>query len=110
MSVKHVKDYYNTICDQYKEMVENIKDIEAEVLDGIVEPERVDRLREQIAPIKQNYERWTYMMFLLNKPQKASKVKKYKKQNERLLSILDKSNSLEGVVQENHDAMKHIGD
>ena len=57
MSVKAVKRYYDQICDQYKEMLENIKDLEKEAAEGLVEPERIERLKEQIAPIKQNYER-----------------------------------------------------
>ena len=56
MSVKHVEEYYNQICRQYQEMLDDIKDLEKECTEGIVEPERIDRLKEQIAPIKNNYE------------------------------------------------------
>lgn len=109
MSVKHVKDYYRKICSQYDEMIENIKDLEREAEKGFIEPERVDRLREQVAPIKTNYERWAYMMFLLNQPNRKSKHKKYEKQNLRLLSSLSEDNSLEAVIKENENTMKNIG-
>ena len=110
MSVKHVEEYYNQICRQYQEMLDDIKDLEKECAEGIVEPERIDRLKEQIAPIKNNYERWAYMMFLLHQPNRQSKVKRYQKQNEKLLRSLSKENSLDAILEENNCARKTIGE
>lgn len=110
MSVKAVRDYYNQICDQYMEMLQDIKDFEKEAELGLIEPDRVERLKEQILPIKQNYERWSYMMFLLNQPQRKSKHKRYEKHNQKLLSSLNSSNSLEAVLQENRETRMHIGE
>lgn len=110
MSVKHVNQYYKQICEQYKEMLENIKDFEQEVQEGLVEPERVDRLKESIAPIKANYERWAYMMFLLHKPNRASKSKGYEARNRKLLKSLSEENSLNSILAENESAMKRIGE
>lgn len=110
MSVKHVKEYYSQICTQYQEMLNDIKDLEKECAEGIVEPERIERLNEQIAPIKNNYERWAYMMFLLHQPNRKSKIKKYQRQNTKLLNTLSKDNSLEAVLKENNVARKSIGD
>ena len=108
--MKHVEKYYQEICSQYKEMIDNIKDLEEEVQSGIVEPERIERLKDQVAPIKQNYERWAYMMFLLRTPNRKEKLAGYKKRNQKLLKSLSPSNSLEGVIQENAEALKHVGD
>ena len=110
MSVKAVKKYYNQICEQYQEMMENIHDLEAEAAQGMVEPERIERLKDQVAPIKQNYERWSYMMFLLNQPERTAKQPRYKDQNRRLLNSLNKNNSLESVLEENREALKHVGE
>ena len=109
MSVKAVKEYYNKICEQYCEMLQDIRDFEKEAEQGLVEPERVDRLKEQIEPIKLNYERWSYMMFLLNQPQRKSKRKRYEEQNKNLLSSLDPKNGIESTLHENEEARKHIG-
>lgn len=109
MSVKAVKQYYDEITDQYHEMVQDIKDFEQECADGLVEPERVERLKEQIAPIKQNWERLTYIMFLLNQPERKSKHKRYEQMNKKLLASLDSNNSLEAVKLENENARKNIG-
>lgn len=109
MSIKHVNAFYNQICNQYQEMLNDLKDIEKEVAEGIVEPERIDRLKDQIAPIKQNYERWAYMMFLLHQPNRAEKIKKYQRQNQKLLKNLNKKNSLDSVIEENQTALRNIG-
>lgn len=110
MSVKAVRRYYNQICDQYHEMLENIHDLEVEAAQGMVEPERIERLKDQVAPIKQNYERWSYMMFLLNQPERKEKQSRYKSQNRKLLSSLSKNNSLDAILEENSEALKHIGE
>lgn len=110
MSVKAVKQYYKEISEQYKEMLENIQDLEQEAAQGMVEPERIERLKDQIAPIKQNYERWSYMIYLLNQPQRKEKQPRYKERNKRLLASLSKQNSLDAVRAENAEALKHIGE
>ena len=110
MAIKHVEQYYKQICEQYNEMLENIKDLEHEADIGLVEPERISRLAEQVAPIKQNYERWTYMMYLLHQPVRKRKEPAYKKRNKKLLTSLSTSNSLEAVLDENKEAEKHIGE
>lgn len=110
MSIKHVNEYYKQICDQYNEMISDIKDLEKECEEGIIEPERIERLQEQVAPIKANYERWAYMMFLLHQPNRKEKISKYRKQNAKLIKSLSKENSIESVISENEDAMKHIGE
>lgn len=110
MSVKAVNEYYKQISDQYFEMVQDIKDFEKEAEQGLIEPERVERLKEQIEPIKNNYERWCYMMYLLHQPQRKEKHKGYARRNKKLLEHLNKNNSLDGVLNENKEALKHIGE
>ena len=109
MSVKAVRKYYDQICEQYHEMIELIHDLEKEAEQDLVEPERIERLKEQVAPIKQNYERWTYMMFLLNQPERNSKHEKYKRQNSRLLQNLDKQNDLDSILEENKASLAQVG-
>ena len=110
MAIKHVNKYYKQICEQYNEMMQDIKDLEQEAAEGLIEPERIDRLKEQVAPIKQNYERWTYMMFLLHQPNRKEKANNYQNRNKKLLNSLNKQNSLESVLEENNEARKHIGE
>lgn len=90
-------------------MIQDIKDLEKEAELGLVEPERIDRLKEQVAPIVQNYERWTYMMFLLHQPNRKTKHKQYDKLIKNQAAQLNASNSLDAVLAENELARKNIG-
>ena len=85
MSKKHVEEYYNQICEQYKELLNNTKEVEKAVKEGLVSPEFLDNYKKIIEPNKVNYERWSYMMFLLNQPNKKEKKRKYIKQHEKEL-------------------------
>lgn len=108
MSIKHVNKYYDQICSQYQEMLDNLKDLSAEAEQGFIEPERVTRLEQQIAPIKENYERWAYMMFLLRQPNREAKIPRYKQQNKKLLANLSKANTVEAVIQENNKILSDM--
>ena len=110
MSIKHVNEYYSQICSQYKEMIQDIKDLEKEAEQGLVEPERIKRLEDQVAPIKTNYERWSYMMYLLHKPNRARKAEGYIRRTNKFTKSLDSVNSLDSVLKENNEALKHIGE
>jgi Mg2+ and Co2+ transporter CorA len=105
MSKKAVEKYYNEITDQYHEMIENLKDLEEEVKNELVEPERVENLKSMIAPLKDNWERWTYMMFLLNEPQRKSKKAKYRNSNKKKLQNLNPNNSIEATLKENSEVL-----
>ena len=110
MSIKAVREVYKQISDQYFEMIEDIKEFEKECADGLVEPERIARLKDQVQLIKQNYERWTYIIYLLNQPERKSKHKDYHRRNKKMLKNLSEDNSIEATINENSEAMKHIGE
>lgn len=108
MSVKDVKIYYDQITAQYKEMVQDLTDLAQEAQEGLVEPERVDRLQQIVAPLKENYERWSYMMFLLHQPTRKEKKKKFEQQNKKLLSSLSAENSIRAVIEENNITLQEL--
>lgn len=101
MSKKDLDNYYKTITDQYNEMLENIHEIENSAENNMVSSDILDNMKTMILPLKTNYERLSYVMFLLNQPTRRHKVKKYKNQNKKALEKLDNNNSLEAVVEEN---------
>ena len=101
MSRKDVDSYYAKICDQYYELKQNLRDFEEEARNGMFPPERIEEIKKQIMPLKDNYERWSYMMFLLNQPTKKEKQTRYKNQHKRFLDTLDKKNSIEKTFEEN---------
>lgn len=108
MCKKAVDNYYNEITAQYKEMLDDIKDIEKDVMEGLVAPELLDQLKQNIAPIKQNWERWSYMMFLLNQPTRSSKIPAYRNRNKKFLNSLNQNNSIEATMEENNNSLKKL--
>lgn len=108
MSVKDVKDYYNQICEQYNEMLENLRDLEKDVEENVVSLDFMENLKTTIAPLKDNYERWCYMMYLLNKPQRKSKEEKYANMNKSKMEKIPKKNSIESVIAQNEEILKNM--
>lgn len=110
MALKDLKNYYNQVCDQYYEVLENLKDFQKEQEEGLVEEERMEQIKQNIKPLMDNYERISYLMFLLNQPAKKEKIKKYKKQNQKLLNKLSKNNSIEQMNKENIEVLNKLKD
>ena len=108
MAVRHIKEYYEKMADQYMEMQDNLKEIEKDLANGLVEPEFLERLQEQIKPIKDNYLTLSYIMFLLNQPNRDSKVRKYEQQNKKLLSSIPFENTKEGKISQNNETIKNL--
>ncbi len=108
MAYKHIKEYYDKICEQYLEMKDEIRDFEIEAQNNIMEPERLDMIKEQIKPLMDNYERWSYMMYLLNLPVKKSKQKSYQERNKKFINNLNKNNSLQSVLEENKQVINKM--
>lgn len=108
MAVKDIKEAYEDICNQYHDMIQEIKDFEEEAKKGLIEPERLDQIKESIRPLLINYERWSYIMFLLNKPVRKSKYKAYELRNKKFLKLIEKNNTQEGVLKENEAVLESL--
>lgn len=107
MSVKHVKRYFNDICDLYHELLENVKDMQEAAEQGLISPERFEEYKKTIEPVKTNYERWSYMMYLLNKPNKKEKERKYRKQRQEEIEEFTKNNSDKIAIEESKEALEN---
>lgn len=101
MSVKSLEQHYNNVVAQYQEMLNDIKDMEKELAEGLVSPDFIDNLKANIAPIKQNYEWWSYVMFLLHEPQRKEKKEKYRKIMKKFMNKLDPGEDPEKILRAN---------
>ena len=101
MSVKSLENHYNQVVAQYQEMLADLKDMEKELVEGLVSPDFIDNLKANIAPIKQNYEWWSYVMFLLHEPQRKEKREKYKKIMKKFKEKLDPEEAPENILKAN---------
>lgn len=84
MSIKDVKRYYAQIEKQYFEMNQTAKELNEECAKGNIPQSMVDQAQAMTLPLKQNYERLSYIIYLLNKPNREPKNNWYEKQNKQL--------------------------
>lgn len=108
MAIKHVLEYYDEVCKQRQEMINEIKDFEEEAAKGLIEPERLDKIKENIQPLMNNYQTISWIMFLLNKPVNKKKHKNYEKQKSKEISKLDTKYSKEGIIDENKKVLETL--
>lgn len=108
MSKRHVDEYFNTIANQYQEMLHALKDMEEECKNNLLDPDRLEQMKSLIGPLKENYMRISYIMFLLNKPDKESKLKEYEERNQKLLSKIPEKDKLEAIQEENQKIIDKI--
>lgn len=110
MAVKHIREYYEQVCEQYVQMNEELRDFQKEVENGLVEPERLDNLKKIIEPLKNNYMTLSWIMYLLNQPNRDSKERAYQKRNKKLIESLDKNFNKESIMKQNDEVIKSIGE
>lgn len=105
MSKKHFEKYLDEVSAQYHEMNEDLRDMEKLVADNMMPPEFLDKLKIMIAPVKDNWLKLNYVKFLLDMPNKKSKVAKYKNQNKKILeNVITK----EEVLKQNKDVLESL--
>ena len=110
MAVKHIKEYYDQVCEHYHLLNEELKDFQKEVENGLVAPERIDNLKAIIEPVKNNYMTLSWIMYLLNQPQRDSKEREYQRRNKKFIESLDKNFDKASILKQNEDVIKKIGE
>lgn len=122
MAKKDVMHYYDVISNQYLEMQESLKDMEEELRKNLISPDRVEQLKQTIEPIKNNYMRISYIVFLLNKPNKfrlfinnildklnlSANKRAFKKVKKEEFKKLEEEHGLESVEKENKDIIDNL--
>jgi len=109
MAYRHLKDYYEKIQSQYMEMLGDAKDYQQGVDEGSLTPEQAEQAYAMTAKLKENYERITYILYLLEMPNRKSKEKTYERQNRKALRYLsDEKADEESAVSEGGDALKEF--
>lgn len=92
MAKRHVVEYFDKVAKQYSEMLAELKDFENECNNNLVEPEQFEQFKRVLEPIKNNYMMWSYVMYLLNLPNREKKVKAVKRRSKQ---VLDNGGSVE---------------
>lgn len=107
MARKDFDNYYNQICNQYFELQQVLEDLSKEVSEGMIEPERIEQLKQTIVPVENNYRTLGYIKYLLDKPTRKQKEARYKSMNKKLIEQCN-GRTQEDIVKENNDIIKSL--
>lgn len=111
MALKDVKEYYFKMLGQYLEMKEDLTDFEQALKDGFITEEQMQAAFEEVNKVQQNYERLSYIMYLLNLPNRKSKRKRLPTTADTLAAeFKNRKADCESVSIENRDALKAFKD
>lgn len=106
MAIRDVKEYYFKMLSQYLEMKADLADFEQALKDGFITEEQMQAAFDEVDKVQQNYERLSYIMYLLNLPNRKSKQKKHNVMNTALLAEFAKRGATSKAVDiENCDAL-----
>ena len=109
MALKDVKIYYYSILNQYLEMKASLADFDEALQNNFITEDQLEAVKADIAQIEQNYNRLSYIMYLLELPQRKEKKALFNNRNKKLINKLSTLNcSDEAVYDENKSALDHI--
>lgn len=109
MSKVDFEKYYTQISNQYHELVNNLKEIEEYAINNPVDPVVIDNMKKTIEPVKMSFQTVSYIKYLLDLPRRKSKVKKFEKQNKKLLSKFNKEDEVK-KIRDNDKVVSNVKD
>lgn len=106
MAAKDVKEYYFKLIAQKAELEADLADFEEALKNGFITEEQMQAAKDELIPYQINLDRLTYIMYLLELPNRKAKKAKFAKQNKKILDELEKRNADEqSVISENKSAL-----
>ena len=106
MAARDVKEYYFKLIAQKAELEADLADFEEALKNGFITEEQMQAAKDELIPYQINLDRLTYIMYLLELPNRKTKKAKFAKQNKKILDELGKRNAdEESVIAENKRAL-----
>lgn len=110
MSVKEVKEYYMRMTSDYVGLKDTIKKLESEANENTPQAvlDNIQQIKKQYARVEENYNRLSYVMYLLNMPKRNKKKKRWNKQNQNLLNTIPRKDRADAIHQENKEIIDDL--
>ena len=106
MAAKDVKEYYFKLIAQKAELEADLADFEEALKNGFITEEQMQAAKDELIPYQINLDRLTYIVYLLELPNRKAKKAKFANQNKKILNELEKRNADEqSVIAENKSAL-----
>lgn len=107
MAKKHLISYYKQIQEQYLEMLGDVQEFDDAYKSGHISQEQFDNAQAMMDRLKDNYDRLSYVLLLLNQPNKKDKKKTFLKQNKKLYTYFEEI-SQDKTIKDNEDVLKEF--
>lgn len=109
MALRHVKQYYYTMLNQYTEFKDSLKDFDAAFNNGYITEDRLKEVKEEFIKQEDNLARIQYIMYLFSIPNKKTKQNKYYSATKDVLTYFENNNAdLSSVINENIDIISTV--
>lgn len=109
MSRKHVIEYYKSVESQYFDLLNDAEDMQQAVKDKILSESQLEEFTKLIDKVKTNYTRLSYIMYLLDLPNKKSKENRNSKQYKKTKQIFNGLNATsEDIIEENKGTLNQF--
>ena len=106
MAARDVKEYYFKLIAQKAELEADLADFEEALKNGFITEEQMQAAKDELIPYQINLDRLTYIVYLLELPNRKAKKAKFANQNKKILEELGKRNADEqSVISENKSAL-----
>ena len=106
MAAKDVKEYYFKLIAQKAELEADLADFEEALKNGFITEEQMQAAKDELIPYQINLDRLTYIMYLLELPNRKTKKAKFAKQNKKIIDELERRKADEqSVIYENKSAL-----
>ena len=105
MSKKHVEEYYVKMASDYAEMKDVLKELQKSER---VDVSQINNIKEKVSILESNYKRLSYVMFLLNMPNKKKKESRYIKIESKKLKDISEVHTKESIEKENKASIEYL--
>lgn len=95
MAVRDVREYYWQTQCQYLEMKQTLDEAKEAIAAGQITEDQLTNALDIMSDIEDNYNRLSYVMYLLEKPNKKKKKAGYDRANRKLLAEMQSRHATE---------------
>lgn len=110
MSKKDVDIYYQRMVSDYTESKRVLAEMEKCITDDSASQflNSIEQMKERVRTLEVNYKRLSYVMFLLNMPNKKEKKNRYKELEQKKLADIPEEHREEAVIKENKEVIDDL--
>ncbi len=109
MAIRHVREYYERMVSDYVEMKTVLEEMEKLSEDkASTALNNIEQIKHQVEILEANYKRLSYIMFLLNQPNKEKKKKRYFSQEKKKLDDIPYKDRKEAIIEENSAVIENL--